>query len=433
MSGGFTRSFNRERIDRFIDLVGGNPGGRFPRRAARPRATSRWCCRASHGRCCCARRAASGPPAFATTPTLPAHGELVDERQRVRSEAQDAVHGFVVGRPAALARPRHGGRSPLHRQPEQERLVDARTGTWRTSRRTGSSTSSSWRSRTSTPTSPRAAAPRSPTSGRARARRRSRSSSAPSPGWRRPTRPNPRQLHDRGERQRGAVHQRDLGEPPRPVQAGSVRHRDQPLTGNNGLWQGEHAGGRVCRSNFYQYESGRQTTATSAQHPDVGRRRTLQLAAGRPAPPVVEGPAGHRQLHLRPSVASCAADEHDWQHRQQQRQRRHDRRPQRCERLPLRPDEPARRQRAARPQAAVGVRPAVRPRPAVRRRHEQVARRPRRRLAVSGSSRVQVQAFRHVQREDRRHELRRRPGRCSRSSGSGRPDDRSDSGLEHAG
>ncbi len=51
-------------------------------------------------------------------------GDDGEQRQHVRSEHQDAVRAPVFGRLPALARPRHGVRSPLRRQPQHERLDD---------------------------------------------------------------------------------------------------------------------------------------------------------------------------------------------------------------------------------------------------------------------------------------------------------------------
>ena len=146
LRAGYSMSYNRERIDRFT----GNATA--PTRAARSapnRNTSTgYPARAAGrdaGRCCfreTSRLGAAGVPADAGVSD---RGDVGEQRQHLRPGPRTPRVALVLGRLPALDRHGHGDRSPLRRQPQHVRLGDGELERARTSSRTASSTSSSWR------------------------------------------------------------------------------------------------------------------------------------------------------------------------------------------------------------------------------------------------------------------------------------------------
>ena len=124
ISTGFSRSYNRERFDRFNDRVRRQPGRDAEREPQHAAPGSRSCRRASPGRSCSAKRAASARRR-STRRRRSDSRDAGEQPARLRSGHRGAVHGFVAGRPAARARSQHRGRGPLRGQP-QRAAVDQR-------------------------------------------------------------------------------------------------------------------------------------------------------------------------------------------------------------------------------------------------------------------------------------------------------------------
>ena len=356
--GTFSLSFNRPRMDEFTGLFGNNPGGTVAGRRESQHRGGR--VPARRGR----RDVADAPPrdepartaAVRQDADVPDHG-VAHGRQR-HQRVRRRTSGFPT---------RRRGRSVSARSIGKDMAVDLRytgnrqrtrgtrrTGTSRTSRRTASSMSSSWRRRTCRRTSPPAAAPRSPTRAPARARRRCR------PTWRTSARVPTAQCRRRVEVHVDELHERDVREPARtsstPNPYGAASTSSGPV--------------RAARSGPNSFAAGLPTNffvlnplvddANVTRNVRGSYYNSLTVEA---ASPFLARPARPGQLHLR--VPLCGVDSAE-------------RLPPRLRVLPQHGDA------AAHVQGALDVPGAGRPRPALRLEHERVAGRRPRRLGVVG-------------------------------------------------
>ena len=124
--GGYSVAFNRERMDRFTGLYGGNVGGTT---TAQPQRHHRLPARVGPGESWPLLIARLEPARAASVPDVadvsdPRFDRRWQRHQHLRPERPDAVHRVVDGRLPALARHGHGGRGPLRRQPQRQGLDD---------------------------------------------------------------------------------------------------------------------------------------------------------------------------------------------------------------------------------------------------------------------------------------------------------------------
>ena len=179
LRAGYSVAYERQGLTTFTTLYGGNAG------LSTPLTRNASSGPGARGRVVAGPPVAEGPPVLrAVQPgsVVPDPGPRGPRRQpqRLRAGHQDRPGPELDDRLRAVDLEGHGGRDPLRRQQGRQPVVGAQlqlASAPRTSSRTGSSTSSSWRWPTSRPTTPPAAAAsgRSPTSARARAPTRCRS------------------------------------------------------------------------------------------------------------------------------------------------------------------------------------------------------------------------------------------------------------------
>ena len=118
---GYAVSYSLERLDRFSSLYGDNPGGEIA--ATRNYTTGFPMLGPGETAPVLLRdRSRLGPPAFPASPVYPIAALPSNELNVFDAEHRHAVRAVVLGRLPALARPRHGARSALRRQPQSPRL-----------------------------------------------------------------------------------------------------------------------------------------------------------------------------------------------------------------------------------------------------------------------------------------------------------------------
>ena len=232
-----------------------------------------------------------------------------EQHQHLRSEHQDAVRAPVLDRLPARARPRHGVRSALCRQPQPNAWTTENWNTKRHLRERASSTSSSSRR-------PTCAANVRPARhaggvrllpGPARARRRCRSTS-----------PTSARLPGVAGRQCGGLHARRTSRTRRgPATSGSTSpiRRTRPTTCTRTRPSASNAIDGGPAGELLRHEPGGRPTPTSRGRWPGTR---LPLAAARDAPPPLEGAAGatanytyaRRAADRRHAVAPVRPDRH---------------------------------------------------------------------------------------------------------------------------
>jgi hypothetical protein len=80
INAGYTRSFNRERLDSFLNIYNGNPGQTIPAtRKHGPRARFRWCCLARSWPLLYQQTGRLGPPAFNADAAFPISASFASE------------------------------------------------------------------------------------------------------------------------------------------------------------------------------------------------------------------------------------------------------------------------------------------------------------------------------------------------------------------
>ena len=111
INAGCTRSFNRERLDRFLTVYNGNPGQTIP--ATREHGTAAvpaGRCRASRWPILFSQKDRLGAPAFDPTPIFPVPATFANGAWVFNPDIEVPIHGLVERELPAFADEGHGGR-----------------------------------------------------------------------------------------------------------------------------------------------------------------------------------------------------------------------------------------------------------------------------------------------------------------------------------